>query len=211
MYKLLLLPLLFLMNCKTTPPTGDTTPPSTPDNTDYTKCITDGYVKDFTGLDGCKLLVLVGDEKWLISRIPKGHSPLQDKQTIKFGYKDVVDGISICMAEDKIVEIVCLEIVNQGRDPKPGKKECVNTSTPKKVDWMKRLIGKHQPIQITKYPFRGDGWAYLFRTDKAKLLYTCQGHLVCESALSDKDNSCYKTYLQYLRDEEVVYRGEGNN
>ncbi len=211
MYKLLFLPFLFLLNCKTTPPTDTTTPPSIPEKIDTEKCTTEGYVKDFTGLDGCKLLVLVRDEKWLISRVPKGHSPLQDKQTIKFGYKEIVDGISVCMAEDKIVEIVCLEIVNQGRDPKPGKKKCVNTTTPKTVEWIKKLIEEHQPIQITKYPFRGDGWAYLFQTAQAKLLYTCQGTLVCESALDDQDSSCYKTYLQYLRGEEIIYQGTGNN
>lgn len=206
MYKLFLLPLLFLFNCKTTSPTVTTTP----EKTDHTKCTTDGYVKDFTGLDGCRLLVLVGDEKWLISRIPKGHSPLQDKQIIKFGYKDVVDGMSVCMAEDKIVEIVCLEIQSQGSDAKPDKKECVNSISPNQVEWMKQLIDNHQPLQITKYPFRGDGWAYLFQTNATKLLYTCQGDLVCESSLNDKTSSCYNTYLKYLRGEEVIYSGQGN-
>jgi len=212
MYKsILLIAVLFLLSCKVQPEATSKTTTTTkpPAKEDTTECTTDGYVKDFTGLDGCKLMILVGDEKWLPTKFPKGQATLQAKQIIKFGYREVTDAMSICMAEDKMVEITCIQ-VQGGNKGKPDKVKCVDTTEPKQVEWMKNLIRKYQPIDISKFPFRGDGWAYLFRTNTGQLLYTCQGNLVCESNF-DKKSDCHQTYIQYLRDRKVIYHGEGNH
>lgn len=73
-------------------------------------CNHSGVVKDFTGLDGCRLLIVTdAGKKLLPAALPEMDFELKDGQKIKFDYKET-DGMSICMAEDMIVEITCIEL-----------------------------------------------------------------------------------------------------
>lgn len=71
-------------------------------------CLHKGKVQDFTGLDGCRLLIVLQDGRRLE---PISHSEtLKDQQTIMFNYEIVEDAMSICMA-GKIVRLTCLEVM----------------------------------------------------------------------------------------------------
>lgn len=202
--------LFFIFSCTSTQKEatngGNTTPPNPPEK-DMTACTTRGVVTDFSGLDGCKLLIVLGDKKkFLASKLPRGVR-LVEGQHLLFGYKEIADGVSICMTEDKIVEITCLEVT---AGPKPGKKDCVDTNKPLDVLWLKKNIARYQPHQIIKYKFRKDGWAYLHKTKTHRKLFDCQGNLVCEATNdAPKDDSCVDVYLQYLRNGKVIWQGEG--
>lgn len=74
-------------------------------------CNTTGTVQDFTGLDGCRLLIVTEDGKKLLpGRILDSDIQLEAGLRIRFDYRPV-DMMSVCMAEDLIVEITCLEVI----------------------------------------------------------------------------------------------------
>ncbi len=71
-------------------------------------CLHKGKVQDFTGLDGCRLLIVLEHGSRLE---PINYSEtLKNEQTIMFNYETVEDAISICMA-GKIVRLTCLEVM----------------------------------------------------------------------------------------------------
>lgn len=73
-------------------------------------CTTMATVKDFTGLDGCRyLLVLDNGDKYLPVDLGDSDFQFQDNQRVRFGYQEVPDAVSICMAEDKSVKITCIQ------------------------------------------------------------------------------------------------------
>lgn len=212
MYKALLsLSILLLFSCKTKKEVSSNAPVDQvkPPIETTIGCSTHAIVEDLTGLDGCGLILrLDNGEKWLPTNLADQKVKVEKNNSVYFGYRIIEDGMSNCMAENKMVELTCLQVIGQTGGIKPGKKECVNTLTPMKVEWLKVAYQKHQPSQIIKHPFRKDSWAYLFRNKKGRHLYTCQGNLVCE-AKSNEQNDCVDTYLQYLRDGKIVFQDEG--
>lgn len=74
-------------------------------------CKTEGEVQDFTGLDGCSLMIVTKDGKKLLpGKVLESAVSLQAGQKIRFDYRPI-DMMSVCMAEDQIVEITCLQII----------------------------------------------------------------------------------------------------
>jgi hypothetical protein len=59
-------------------------------------------------------------------------------------------------------------------------KECIDTTTPAAVSWMKEPIEQFRPAQILKFSFKQGEWAYLF-TGKNVYLYDCRGKMICQS------------------------------
>lgn len=101
-FNILLLLTFCLLGCNTSKETQ---------TSKQTACTTLGVVKDFSKLDGCKLLIET--EKGILlkaSELPKGVY-LKAEQKIRFGYEAMPEGISICMREKMIVRITCLEEV----------------------------------------------------------------------------------------------------
>lgn len=75
-----------------------------------TTCLTAGTVKDMRGLDGCTfLIILENGQKLLPARLPDPDFQFREGQKVRFDYKKSTAGASICMAEDMIVDISCLE------------------------------------------------------------------------------------------------------
>ena len=206
-YPLLYLCLCLLLCCKTKKEVG-TPSEGYDDKVPTIACTTHAIVEDMTGLDGCGLLLRVDNgEKWLPTNLETQEVKLEKNQEVYFGYRPMEDAVSICMAENKIIELTCLQVVGKTGGIKPGKPECVNTSNPLKVEWIRKMYDKHLPQQIIKYPFRKGDWAYLFKTKTSRYLYDCQGYFICEAA-KDAKNDCVDTYLQYLRDGKIVFQDE---
>lgn len=137
-------------------------------------CTERGTVQDFTGLDGCALLIVTEQgEKLLPGAIDDPGFELQAGQQIRFSYREMPDQMSICMAEDKIVRITCIRLdTNRPAIPRCDKVDKIEPKT-----WLAKLQTTHQPEQIIRYPYKTNGWAYLF-TGKAFYLYDCQGALI---------------------------------
>ncbi len=45
---------------------------------------------------------------------------------------------------------------------------------------MELEVEKYDPVQVIKYPYQTDYWAYLFKGDNV-YLFDCMANLVCES------------------------------
>jgi hypothetical protein len=76
-------------------------------SSDTGTCKTQGEVQDFTGLDGCGLLIVTEDGKKLLPGKMSGDVQLSAGQKIRFDYRPI-DMMSVCMTEDEIVEITCV-------------------------------------------------------------------------------------------------------
>lgn len=163
-----------------------------------TQCTLIGSVKNLQGLDGCDWVIVTEDANALIpiERVFNGIA-LEELMKIRFGYKKRPEMMSACMAGD-IIEITCMEVISKGI---PKKEECVNVNNPQRVRWMKKAMDKHRPAEIMKYPYRTDGWAYLF-LGKQCFLYDCQGTLLCEKASSEYKD-CLKLVMPGSKGQSI--------
>ncbi len=154
-------------------------------------CQTLATVKDFTGLDGCGLMIVLDNgDKLIPNTISDANFELREGQRIKISYTELEDMMSSCMAEKAHIDITCIELI----EGKPIVKECYDTTDLTVVPWMKEVVSSTKPNRVIKYNFRTDGWAYLFITDKKQLFYDCQGTLLCEHE-GDEANPCLKRYV----------------
>lgn len=76
-------------------------------NANTMSCATTGVVKDFSGLDGCGLLIELADGSKLEPAEIVDNFKLKDGQRIAFDYEELSDMMSICMA-GRIVRITCI-------------------------------------------------------------------------------------------------------
>ena len=168
-------------------------------------CKTVGTVKGFTGLDGCKILILLDDgTKLLPSKIIDANFRLKDGQRIAFDYREDKDfNMTICMAEDMIIEITCLKSLDEMSNNNAA--QCINTSEPTKIDWLKKLIEEKQPLRISKYPY-GKKFVYFFQGKTDSYAYDCEGNLICDMP-GNEQNVCYDQ-MQTFTDGRVIYLGE---
>ncbi len=186
----LLFCLIFFFSCKTT---KQTTAVATEN------CETLATVKDFTGLDGCSLMIVLDNgDKFLPVKIKDETFTLREGQRIKLSYKELQDVASICMAEKASIEITCIELIAG----KPVVAECHDTNQPFEVPWMQEVIRTFNPASIKKFKFRPDGWAYLFSTGQKQILYDCQGTLLCEHQGAGV-NKCMEKYLPEKKGKEI--------
>lgn len=162
---------------------------------DAVTCDTQGTIVDMTGLDGCKwMLVTDAGMKLLPQKWPDHFEP-KDKLTVKFHFTEVKDAASICMAEDKIVTVDCIEPLAG----KPAKPTCYNTVKPMEVQWMRIAMAKNGTKVIEKYNYL-DKYAYLFKgVNLDNDLYDCQGTLLCS----------YREIEQNACSEQLVGLGKG--
>ncbi len=167
-------------------------------------CEVMGTVKDFTGLDGCGLLIELENGQLLNPvTLPEG-VVLEDKQAIRFGYKKVDDMMGTCMREQAFVQVTCLEVVSSSETGTP---DCVDTTNPFAVPWMDKAIDKHNPTQVIKYQFGGK-WGYLYKAIPTAYLYDCEGKLLCETN-GDENDECHQLYLNRFNKGKVIWQGEG--
>jgi len=167
-------------------------------------CDVPGTVKDFTGLDGCGLLIELENGDLLNPvKLPDG-TELKAGQSIRFTYKTLEDMMSICMREKAFVEITCLELVAGNPAVPPG---CADTANPFAVPWMDKAIDKHNPVQVIKYKFGGQ-WGYFFKALPTSYLYDCEGKLLCVTQ-GDENDDCHVTYLNRFTKGKIIWQGEG--
>ncbi len=170
LFPTLLLSLLFFFSCRTKKDMPN-------NNTSTDKCTHEGTVKDFTGLDGCKLLIVMDDgTKLLPQTINDDSFVLAEHQRISFSYKEIEDAVSICMTENAIVEVTCIKLLEQ----RPVAKECLKTENLNAAPWMTTALQKHDALKVERYEYLDDGWAYFFKNIKHGFLYDCQGNFLCQ-------------------------------
>jgi hypothetical protein len=160
--------LLFFSACSPRQKKANATPDKAPG-------FTIGQWKDFSGLDGCRwMLITETGKKYRVVQWPEGTAPrLSEGLQMRFTFQIDTDAMSICMAEDANIIILEYDIL------KPAKKTCENILDPFRVNWMEALIEEHNPYRITQYRYE-DGWAYYLECGAKNLLYDCQGTYLCD-------------------------------
>ena len=136
-------------------------------------CTTSGKVQDFSGLDGCKLLIVLDNgDKYLPMKPEFNGLSLADGQNIRFGYKEVEGVASICMTESKTIELTCLEL----EEDIPIKPECFNTDSPTTGEMDERSFEQAQPgvYHQVYLPYR---WLGLLFPRENKLSLRLSGQL----------------------------------
>jgi len=165
-------------------------------------CDAQGTIVNMKGLDGCKWMLVADDGmKLLPQKWPNDFEP-KDNLSVKFHFTEVKDAMSICMAEDKIVTIDCIEPLAG----KPVKPTCYNTVNPMEVQWMRVAMTKNGTKVIEKYNYL-DKYAYLFKgVNLDNNLYDCQGTLLC-SYREVEQNACSQQLVD-LGKGTVIWRGK---
>jgi hypothetical protein len=75
-------------------------------------CELKGQVKDYSHIDGCKLLIeLENGDMIFAMKVPDGFE-LRADQKIRLSYKVVPNIASICMVETVFAEITCIRLEN---------------------------------------------------------------------------------------------------
>ena len=157
----------------------------------------EGILKDLSGLDGCQWMIHTEDElrlqpiKWP-SKIPE----LKNGLAIRFVYREIHDVMTICMAGDKVVEIVEVELIPSSEE------SCLEIIDPYRVSWMTKLVEQEITYSITRYRYE-DSYAFYFQTGQKNYLYDCDGNFICEVPARVM-NECAET-ISTLADGTVIW------
>ncbi|MCR9288494.1 MAG: hypothetical protein NXI23_14040 [Bacteroidetes bacterium] len=189
--------LTFFLNCKRAiPPTDGSN-----------LCNTVGKIVDYTDLlDGCTFLIeLENGERFNPIKMSVEGFEFKDGQKIKFGYIELEDMMSTCMAESAFVEITCIEDLNKSSNNDPN--QCMDTKNPFEVEWMNKEIDRINPNQIIKYKYES-GWAYLFKGLPDSYLYNCKGEFICDTS-NGVNSDCFTKYINPMGKGKIIWQGEG--
>ncbi len=192
---LLALSILLIFSCKTKQ-ASTTTDNQVPVET----CQTKATVIDMKNLDGCQFLLQVENgEKWLPMEISDPDFKFQDQQVIFFDYEEVTDYMSICMAENKGVNITCIKASSKASNLPPA---CTEVPNLLKTNWIQQIIRDKKIWKITQYKDNSE-YVYLFKTNAKSYLYDCKGALICELS-KNTENDCSKK-LKTLSNQYVIW------
>jgi len=144
-------------------------------------------VKNMTGvvhktdMDGCTYLIHVKkDVKLLVAKMSDANFIFYDGQKLKFDYRTMNNVASVCMVEDKIIEITKCEDLN----PKKPSADCKVETNIKAVEWMNRRLSTSKANRVVLYEYDGKP-AYLFEIteccDQISTMYDCNGNRICDS------------------------------
>ena len=134
------------------------------------QCSTRATVVDYSGLDGCGLLLQIADGKLLLP-INGDEFDLMVGESVIISYHQA-DGMSICMKEDQIVELTCLQPVKSA--------PCADINSLEDAGWLVELRDQWMPSQIVQYRFQ-EFPVYLIATSIEERWYNCHGSLLCKS------------------------------
>ncbi|MEL7378235.1 MAG: hypothetical protein AAFN65_14945 [Bacteroidota bacterium] len=142
------------------------------------RCETLAEVRDYTELDGCQQLLETDEGHLLAVQSITGGYELQSGARVRFGFEYVEDAVSICMAEDAIIRVTC---VQQVREPSIFPRPIVCESHDRLSEWLYELAQFHAANYITRVPWTDGRTAYFFESSDGQHLYDCQGYLLCKA------------------------------
>lgn len=164
-----------------------------------TPCEYSATAKDFTGLDGCgMLLILDSGEKLLVTNLGE-FKPLYDGEMVRISYVKAEDMMSICMTEDAIVNVTCMA-------RKSGSNwisDCPAIIDPFRVAWMEKVMQEINPRQVEEIWIDGMR-AYRFYALSGTQMYSCQGEHLCTSTYNTQEG-CADVLKKTSDDVKVIY------
>jgi len=152
--------------------------------------------KDYTGTDGCGILLQLQDVTKLLATNLQQFAPTAGEgDTLRISYELAEDVVSICMAENKIVQLTCSELISKEQD-------CPDMVDPYRFAWSKRVMTELDPRQVESLII-GQQKGYRFVGAAQSSIYTCRGDLLCFYPNGDQE-AC-KDILSKIRDPRIIY------
>ncbi|NND32627.1 MAG: hypothetical protein HKN76_08560, partial [Saprospiraceae bacterium] len=123
-------------------------------------------------LDGCEWMIRHRDGRMLL---PQNAQEFEwvDQQAVMFSYTSY-DGMSICMAEDEIITLTCLQRL--------GDMACNPTLEIADIAWLDQLIEAKNPVLVSRYALGNQLYYKILYADKTTNWHDCQGKLMCSEA-----------------------------
>ena len=154
-----------------------------------TTCKESVIAMDMSDLDGCgMILVTENDKKLLPVNLEEYPLTINNGDHLSVSYSVLKDGMSICMAEDAMIKLTCLELISKA----PEKVDCPQMKDPVDFEWSKKVLGEIEMRHIELFT-TDDGDYYLFRAHGDCRLYKCTGEFICKGTC-DKNDEC-ETYF----------------
>lgn len=77
-------------------------------------CTQKGTFVDMKGLDGCTFLIELADGRKLLPMFEEEPTfVIKDGLNVRLDFTEAKDGVSICMAEDLIANITCIQLMKE--------------------------------------------------------------------------------------------------
>ena len=154
-----------------------------------TTCKESVVAMDMSDLDGCGMILVAGDDKKLLPvNLEEYPLTIENGDHLNVSYTILKDGMSICMAEDAMIKLTCLELISQ----EPEESDCLEMKDPVDFAWSKKVLGEIEMRHIERLN-TSDGDYYMFRSHGDCRLYKCTGQFICMSTC-DKNDEC-ETYF----------------
>ena len=165
---------------------------------DTTNCQYVATMLDYTTNTNCQFLLQLEDgTKLLPAVMPVVEIPFYADNKVIIGYKEIEYNksktISDCGAEDKTVEITCMEIYVDPNDADPkSHEECKPVANIFKSTWMREVVEELKPQKVFEYEY-AVGYLYLFKKNEVSTLFDCLGNSMCSTADGGDCNSLIET------------------
>lgn len=173
-------------------------------------CDAKATVFDLRGEQGCNFILITDKNEQLLPLSGDNGFFYSDGQQVTISYTIAEKGTipKDLGCKVKGISYVNLTCINQFLpDAKtqaiPQPKDCVDTTDPSKIKWMRDAIAKHNPFEIKKYKYLEDGFAYHF-TGATNYLYDCQGLQICNTP-GKMMNDCVRK-VNSLGEGEVIWK-----
>ena len=133
-----------------------------------TVCPERATVTDRTGIDGCGKMLKMEDGKILLPSDEQLHAFSPGTQVaISF---EIVDLVSICMQEDAVVQLSCLQPLVSP--------PCEVVTDVESSNWLKSAIATFHPSMVVRYDHRSQPVYHLFNRILDRW-YDCHGRQLC--------------------------------
>ncbi len=140
-------------------------------------------VMDMTDLDGCGMILVTKENKKLLpTNIGEYLSTVKDGDQLMVSYSVIEDAMSICMTEDAMVKLNCVELVS----PVADYNECPKMIDPVDFAWSKKVLGEIDLRRIELIT-TSEGDYYRFSANRECHLYKCTGQFICNGTCDEKD------------------------
>jgi hypothetical protein len=168
-----------------------------------TTCNESVVAVDMSKLDGCGMILMTNDDKKLLPiNLEDYPVKISNGDQLSVSYTVVKDGMSICMAEDAMIKLTCLELIS----PSPEEIDCPTMTDPVDFSWSKQVLLEIDLRRI-EHIATSEGDYYWFRSKGDCRLYKCTGQFICIGTCDEKDEC--ETYFASqnitVNDTRIIY------
>jgi hypothetical protein len=148
------------------------------------------------------MLVTKDEKKLLPINLEEFPFKVHNGDNVRVSYSVVKDGMSICMAEDAMIKLSCLELIS----PASEASDCPEMKDPVDFTWSRNVMKEIDLRRIERIA-TSKGDYYIFRSNGDCRLYKCDGQFLCIGTCDEKDEC--ETYFASrniaVTDTRIIY------